>query len=144
MLLKFQRGVLFICFNFACLLSGYRIHYLVDSYLFVRLCKGTVISVNLKSLKSALRGDYAYKCQVGMYKYFTEIGKRLLLFLGTKFYIRESVVAQTVEGLDYELDDRGSIPAMGRNFSSSPPRQDRLWCPPSLLPNEYLGLFLPG
>jgi hypothetical protein len=44
----------------------------------------------------------------------------------------------------YELDDRGvrvRVP-VGLRIFSSPRRPDRLWGPHSLLPKEYLGLFL--
>jgi hypothetical protein len=40
----------------------------------------------------------------------------------------------------YELDCRGSIPGRGKRFFSPPQRPDRLWGPPSLLPNGYRGL----
>jgi hypothetical protein len=35
----------------------------------------------------------------------------------------------------------GSIPGSGWEFFSSPPRSVRLWGPPGLLSNGYLGLF---
>jgi hypothetical protein len=38
----------------------------------------------------------------------------------------------------------GSGPGRGWEFSSSPPRPDRLWDQPSLLSSGYLGLFLWG
>jgi hypothetical protein len=38
----------------------------------------------------------------------------------------------------------GSSPGSGWEFFSSPPRPDRLWGPPSLLPNGYQGLFSGG
>jgi hypothetical protein len=47
--------------------------------------------------------------------------------------------------LGYGLEDRGSrvrFPAGGWEFFSSPPRQERLWGPPSLLSNGYQGLSL--
>jgi hypothetical protein len=59
------------------------------------------------------------------------------------------VIAQSVQRLDYGLDDRGSIPGRDWKFSSSPPYPDRLWVPPSLLSNGYrealsLGVKQPG
>jgi hypothetical protein len=45
---------------------------------------------------------------------------------------------------DYELDDRGSIPDRGRGFFFQLLRPDRLWGPPSLLPNGYRGSFPRG
>jgi hypothetical protein len=38
-------------------------------------------------------------------------------------------MAQSVWGLGYWLDDRGSIPGRGWEFFSSPPRPARLWGP---------------
>jgi hypothetical protein len=43
--------------------------------------------------------------------------------------------------LGYGLDDRGSIPGGSWEFFSSLSRPERPWCPPSLLSNEYQGLF---
>jgi hypothetical protein len=45
---------------------------------------------------------------------------------------------------DYGLDDRGSIPDTGRGFFFQPLLPDRLWGPPSLLPNGYWGFFPRG
>jgi hypothetical protein len=44
----------------------------------------------------------------------------------------------------YRLGGRGSIPGRGKRFFSNPQRLDRLWGPPSILCNGYLGLFYPG
>jgi len=41
------------------------------------------------------------------------------------------------------LTTRVLFPAGAENFFSSPPDQDRLWCPPSLLSKRYWG-FLRG
>jgi hypothetical protein len=46
--------------------------------------------------------------------------------------------------LGYGLDDRGSIPGGGWEFFFSQPLPEWLWGPPSLLSNEYYGLFLWG
>jgi hypothetical protein len=48
-------------------------------------------------------------------------------------------IAQSVQRIAYGLDDGSSIPGGGncRIFFSSPPRSDRLWCPPNLLSNGY-------
>jgi len=40
-----------------------------------------------------------------------------------------------------DLPDIINVPGGDWEFFSSPPRQDRLWDPPSLLSNEYQGLF---
>jgi len=48
-----------------------------------------------------------------------------------------------VSQLGYALDDQGSILGRGCEFFSSPQRPDRLWSPPSLLPNGYRCSF-PG
>jgi hypothetical protein len=45
---------------------------------------------------------------------------------------------------DNGLDDRGSIPDKGRGFFFWPLRPDRLWGPPSLLPNGYRRVLSPG
>jgi hypothetical protein len=50
-------------------------------------------------------------------------------------------LAQSVYWLSYGLFDRGSIPGMGWEFFSSPPRPDRFWCPPSHLSNWYWACF---
>jgi hypothetical protein len=42
----------------------------------------------------------------------------------------------------YELDGRGSIPGRGKRFFCTPQRPDRLWGPPSLISNVYLGFSL--
>jgi hypothetical protein len=42
----------------------------------------------------------------------------------------------------YGLDDRSSILGRGKRFTFSSQRPDRLRGPPSLLSNEYRGLFL--
>jgi len=39
------------------------------------------------------------------------------------------------------MDHRGSISGTGGKFFSYPPRPDRLWGPPSLLPNGYQGVY---
>jgi hypothetical protein len=44
---------------------------------------------------------------------------------------------------DYRLDDRGSIPDRGKDFTSSLCVQTSSWIPPSLLNNGYRGSF-PG
>jgi hypothetical protein len=41
----------------------------------------------------------------------------------------------------YELDSRGSLFGRGKIFFSFPQRLDRLWDPPSLISNNYQGLF---
>jgi hypothetical protein len=46
--------------------------------------------------------------------------------------------------LGYGLDDRVRYLAGARNFFSSPPRQERLWGPPSLYPMGTRGCFLGG
>jgi hypothetical protein len=46
-------------------------------------------------------------------------------------------------GSGYELDDRGSIPGRGWDFSSSPPRSDRFWAHPASYPLGSRGSF-PG
>jgi hypothetical protein len=53
-------------------------------------------------------------------------------------------IAQSVEVLGYGLDDRGLPLGRGREFFSSPPRQDRLWGPPSPLYSGYPGGKRPG
>jgi hypothetical protein len=63
-----------------------------------------------------------------------------VLILPTILRSRDSSVG-TATG--YGLDDRGigvGVPVGSRIFSS-PRRPDRLWGPPSLLPNGYGGLF---
>jgi hypothetical protein len=44
----------------------------------------------------------------------------------------------------YGLVGRGSIPGRGKRLVSTPQRPDRLWGPPSLLYNVYLGPFQGG
>jgi hypothetical protein len=58
-------------------------------------------------------------------------------------YILRAVIAQSIQRLGYGLDDRGSITGRSNDeiFSSLPSSPDRLWSPPSLLSNEYQGLF---
>jgi hypothetical protein len=46
--------------------------------------------------------------------------------------------------MGHSLDGRGSLPGKGNLFSSCPKCPDRLFGPPSLLANEYPGLFLQG
>jgi hypothetical protein len=45
------------------------------------------------------------------------------------------------QAMDYGLDSRGSIPDKGKRFSSTPQRQNRLWCPLSLLTIGHRGSF---
>jgi hypothetical protein len=40
----------------------------------------------------------------------------------------------------YVLDGRGYIPSRGKRVVCTPQRPDRLWDPPSFLPNVYWGL----
>jgi hypothetical protein len=61
------------------------------------------------------------------------------------FYIPYKKSQDSAVGIatGYELDGRGvgvRVPVRSRIFSS-PRRPDRLWCPPSLLSNEYWGFF---
>jgi hypothetical protein len=51
---------------------------------------------------------------------------------------RDSLVGMA---LSYGLDDRGSRVRMPAGAGNSPPRPERLWGPPSLLPNGYQMLF---
>jgi len=48
---------------------------------------------------------------------------------------------KSAQWLGYVLDGRGSITGRGRDFSSLPPRPDRLWGTSSLLSNGYRRLF---
>jgi hypothetical protein len=64
-----------------------------------------------------------------------------LIFAGTS--CKGVWVAQLVQWQSYGLNDWSSIPRTGREFSS-PPRPDRLWGPPSLLPNGYEVVFPQG
>jgi hypothetical protein len=51
---------------------------------------------------------------------------------------------QSIQWLDYGLNDRALIPRRNEIFFSSPPRPDRDWGPPSLLASGYQGIITSG
>jgi hypothetical protein len=71
---------------------------------------------------------------------FAEINSRFYGIYSSYHFCRDSTVGIAT---GYGLDDGGvgvRVPVGSRIFYS-PRRPDRFWGPPSLLSNEYLGLF---
>jgi hypothetical protein len=72
----------------------------------------------------------------------TLIHTRFLLFFTVCFTTLERRDSSVCIAKEYELDDRGSIPDLGKGLFSSLRRPDRFWGSPSILSNGYLGCFL--